>query len=203
MTPPPNLSDLVEKAHNGDRSALDRLLEVYRERLESHIVFRLGAALRGKVEIDDVVQDTLLKAFESFRRFEWQGEGSLFRWLCGIAENRLLDLADRHRRKLQLRLDRDVRASGESPSVGVRREERFDRLEESLAKLSEDHRKVILLARIEGLPLAVVAERMNRTPNAAAQLLWRALQKLRLHFGDTESLHLPPRRVTGELRDDG
>ena len=52
-----------------------------------------------------------------------------------------------------------------------------------------------LLARIEGLSLAEVAERMNRSQGAVAQLLWRALRALRDRFGDTESFHLPERRL--------
>jgi hypothetical protein len=41
------------------------------------------------------------------------------------------------------------------------------------------------------------------TPNAVSQRLWRALRKLREEFGDTESFHLPQRRLGGREVDDG
>ncbi len=80
-----------------------------------------------------------------------------------------------------------------SPSKNVRRNERFDRLENALNNLSDDHRKVIVLARIERLGINDVARRMNRSANAVKKLLARALLELRQSFGDTESLHLPDR----------
>jgi len=55
-----------------------------------------------------------------------------------------------------------------------------------------------MLVRIEGLQIKEAAERMNRTPKAVAHLLARALKQLKERFGDTESLHLPPRRLRKE-----
>jgi RNA polymerase sigma factor (sigma-70 family) len=69
-------------------------------------------------------------------------------------------------------------------------------LQRALESLSPDHREVILLARVEGLSMKEIAERLHRSPNAVVQLLWRALKKLRDAFGETESLHLPPRRLS-------
>ena len=86
----------------------------------------------------------------------------------------------------------------DSPSKNLRRNERFDRLKDSLESLSPEHREVILLMRIEGLPVEEVAKRMNRSPKATRQLLWRALKDLRESFGDTESLGLPERRLGEE-----
>jgi RNA polymerase sigma factor (sigma-70 family) len=83
------------------------------------------------------------------------------------------------------------------------REERFARLRAALERLDADHRKVILLARIEKLPSREIAERMQRSPQAVAQLLSRALRKLRENFGRTESLHLPDRTLGREGGTDG
>ncbi len=82
-----------------------------------------------------------------------------------------------------------------SPSKGMRRDERFERLKEALEDLTPEYREVILLARIERLPGKEIAKRLDRSPAAAAQLLSRALKKLRENFGDTESLNLPQRSI--------
>ena len=50
--------------------------------------------------------------------------------------------------------------------------------DDALARLSDSHREVILLSRIEGLPAKDVAERMGRTENAVYLLLGRALKRL-------------------------
>jgi len=80
----------------------------------------------------------------------------------------------------------------------MRRDERFERLQAALDSLSPDHREVITLARLKGLRGEEIAKRMNRSPNAVAQLLSHALKNLKEAFGDTESLHLPLRRLSSE-----
>ena len=48
----------------------------------------------------------------------------------------------------------------------MRRDERWERLRSSLEALSPDHREVIELARLEGLKINDIAERMGRSPGA-------------------------------------
>ncbi len=202
MTPTQSVEQLVKEAQAGHRAAFDELSSRLRSAVLERVRQRVGDRLRVHVEPEDILQETFLRAFESIELFRWNGDNSFLRWLNGIAENRILYHADRLKRSRVFRLDRDVRDSRTSPSRGIRRKERFEKLEKALERLSPKHREVILLARIEGLPVKEVAKRTGRTPNATAQLLWRALQKLRETFGDTESLHLPNRRLD-EGRQDG
>ena len=195
---PDTTPTLIRKAQDGDRSAFDQLAERHRSRVEAFIHSRLGAALRKKVEPDDILQETFLRAFRSLTRFEGRDDDSFFGWLCGIVVNAIYEVAKREKRDVIVPLA-DEPPSGEiSASHAARRNERFDRLEESLNALSPDHRQVILLARVERLPMRTVAQKMNRSTKAATQLLWRALQKLKATFGSTDSFHLPPRSLTGE-----
>jgi RNA polymerase sigma-70 factor (ECF subfamily) len=154
---------------------------------------RIGSHLKTRVEANDVVQETFTRAVQILSTFVWQGEGSFLRWIKAIASNEILRLAKRERRREFISIDlTEEPAGGSSPSQGIRREERFSRLESALEGLSPEHKEVILLARIQGLRLAEVAKRMGRSPNAVAQLLGRALAKLKDAFGDTASLSLPP-----------
>jgi RNA polymerase sigma-70 factor (ECF subfamily) len=195
---------LVSRAQSGDRSAFDALVNLYEHRLTALIHSRLGSGLARHVDAEDILQDSLTKAFESLGRFEWDGEESFLRWLGGIAEHRIRDAARRHRAKGVLPLDIDVADSGVSPSRVERRKERRARFEKVLEQLSPDYRQAIVLARIEGLSIEEVARRMNRSPNAVSHLLLRALRKLRTRFGDTESLHLADRGSTpGAGSDEG
>ncbi len=187
---------LVRRAQDGDRDALDALDEYYRARVEHFVKTRLGVLLKQHVEADDIVQETFLQAFKSIPRFRWQGEDSFVRWLNGIAEHVILKLADRFKRHQKLSLERDVPAGSHgAPSKAPRREERFARLQKALDILSPDQKEAILLSRIDGLRVKEIADKMNRTQNAVLLLISRGLSKLKDNFGETESLHLPPRSL--------
>lgn len=200
----PEVKVLVEKAQAGDPLAADALMGAHKERLASFVRTRLGQRLRDRVEVEDAVQETFLRALRSLERFQWQGPDSFFRWLCSVAEFLIRDLARKHSRDDEQPLHRELPTVDASPSKAVRRDERFDRLQDSLASLSPEYREVVSLVCLQGLRVKEAAERMGRTPGAVRNLLLRAMRKLRGSFGDTESLHLPDRSLeTGEGSDDG
>ncbi len=200
--------DLVRKARAGDRQAFDLLIDRHRDRLLALIEARLGPGQRARTEAEDVFQEAALRAFESLERFEWRDEGSLFRWLASIATHRILELASKAARSHEEPL-RDqaceIAGSDPTPSQSLRREERFDRLEEALETLPAPYREVLIMARLDGLPIQEIARRLGRSPNTVSQTLLRGLRKLRKAFGDTESFSLPPLRSLRkeEGRDDG
>ncbi len=186
---------LVSSAQNGDREALERLVSRDRARLRALVASRLTAHVVLGVDVDDVYQETLLRAFTSMSKLEWRGEDSFLRWAGGIAEHVILDLARQRARERKTSLESDVPDSAVSPSHALRRDERFERLQDSLKRLSPEHREVIVLTRVERLNFDEAAKRMGRTPEAVKQLLYRALKQLKAEFGDTESFHLPERSL--------
>jgi RNA polymerase sigma-70 factor (ECF subfamily) len=186
---------LVDRARAGDREAFNTLVTEFRGQLEGTLRALPGHNLRHIVDLEEVVQETFVRAFESIRDFEWRGDGSFSAWLRGIARNIVVDAIRRKRPSHGLQVVERTAADDVSPSRSARRDERFQRLQRALEGLRPDHREVLTLSRIEGLPIREVAARMNRSPNAVKQLLSRALKALRSSFGDTESLHLPGRRL--------
>ncbi len=160
----------------------------------------MGESLKAKTGVEDLLQETLMRAFGSIEKFRWQGEESFYRWLGSIAEHLIRNAAQK---KTWSRLEaKDVTATQESPSKVLRREERFDRLEKALGGLNADQRKAITLSRLEGLKVKEIAARMNRSEDAVHKLLARAVLNLRRSFGDTESLALPDRKFLMEERSD-
>ena len=192
MTSDRATEERVEAARRGDRGAFDQLVGGVQHELRAFVVSRLGPIVRQQVEPEDVVQETLLKAFESIKRFQWNGSQSLKNWLFAIAEH-LIRNTSRKRTLPTGGSSLSLQSNEPSPSRAMRREERLDRLRDSLKSLSSDHRLVVELSRIEGLKIKDIAERMDRSPGAVKQLLSRALDNLREGFGDTESLNLPDR----------
>jgi RNA polymerase sigma-70 factor (ECF subfamily) len=195
--------ELIARAQAGDREAVERLIAEHRAPLEASVRARLGAHLRTEVEVDDVLQETYVQALSSVESFQWAGEGSFLRWLRGVAEHVILNLARRQRNDPILYLEQDRPHGGPSPSRHLRRRERLDRLQDAVEGLPPDYREAVLLVRIEGLRIQDAAARMGRTPKAVKHLLARALARLKDTLGDTESLSLPPSplRDGGGLRD--
>ncbi len=194
MAEPNTTRDLAQRAASGDRQAFEGLVDLYSPRIAALARARLGKQALQQTDAADVVQETFAKAFQHIERLSWHGESAFFGWLASIAENVVLRVVQKAKRA-PLQLERDVPGSGASPSKSFRREERWDRLQEPLNALPPDHREVIVLARIEKLEMKEIALRMNRSPNAVKKLLARALDELKKRFGDTESLHLPDRRL--------
>lgn len=193
-----DIAQLVGRAKAGDRCAFDELVEATRGRLAAVLRSTLSQDLHRVVEIDEVIQETFVRAFESIEGFQWRGEGSFSAWLRGIARNIVMDAIRKKRPDHGLQVVERAPAGDVSPSRAARRDERFDRLELAMEKLSPPHREVLVLSRIKGLPIREIAQRMERSPDAVKQLLSRALKALRSSFGDTESLHLPDRRLGGD-----
>ena len=68
---------LIESVRDGDRGAFESLTRGFRQRLVGLIHTRLGESLRSKVDIDDVVQETLLRAFRSIDRYQHRDDTPL------------------------------------------------------------------------------------------------------------------------------
>jgi len=198
MTDIPDTRVLLEQAQSGSRESFDIFVHRFGPRIDALIASRLGRAQRTASGPEDVKQEALLRAFQAIQRFSWRGEESFLHWLGTIVEHVILKNQERWRYRAALSLHGELFIEQASPSKVMRREERFERLKTALDRLSPEHREVILLARIEKLPGREIARRMGRSPQAVAQLLSRALRKLRETFGDTGSLTLPDRSLGEE-----
>lgn len=179
-----------------DRRELDQIIELYRDDLGRFVASRVKTK-SPRLDANDVLQETLLRAYKLFCKCEWRGERALFSWFCGIALHVIQEM-DRRFLRINNDMPPDPDQNESTPSRVLRRKERFKRLEASIEKLSEDERRVIKLMRIEGIPLPQVAQMMNRSERGVYQLLWRSMKKLKVVFGDTVSLRLSDDRLNTE-----
>jgi RNA polymerase sigma-70 factor (ECF subfamily) len=187
---------LLRLARKGDGVALGRLLEMYRNYLALLARLQIGRRLRGKVDPEDLVQETFLKAHRDFPLFHGASEAQLAAWLRQILSTSLARSVRRYlgtqRRDVRLErelaaeleqssqaLERGLEAAGASPSQLVSDREQAVRLADALERLPDDYREVLLLRHFEGLSFPDVANRMNRTVAGVKNVWARALARLR------------------------
>ena len=82
------------------------------------------------------------------------------------------------RRERAIKTDLPLTDRRSGPVTAADRRDRLGQLEGAMMRLSGDHRDVIMLSRIEGLPAKDVGDRMGRSENAVYLLLSRALKRL-------------------------
>ncbi|MBC8468442.1 MAG: sigma-70 family RNA polymerase sigma factor [Planctomycetes bacterium] len=186
---------LVVLAKNGDKSALNQLYGIYAERVRWMVRFRMGKELRSKLESMDVVQDTLIHALNDLHDFTYKNEGDFVRWLSTIAENVLRgNLKKLHAYKRDIR--REVPIGGYGPTTGSRfvgnlgpieattpsmvmsKKEDLIKLENAIDQLKPEHRRVIVLAKIDGLSYKEIGKKLGKSADAAGMLLSRAMLAL-------------------------
>ena len=160
--------------------------------------------VQAKLDPSDLVQQSMLEAYRAFGTFQGKTEAEWLAWLRRILMHNATDLA-RHfggtdKRQISLevslggpecggRLQNPLEPAddGMSPSEQLLLCERELQLAEGLARLPADHRQVILLRNLQGLPFDEVAQRMGRS-RPATQMLWmRALRGLQAILKETMS----------------
>jgi RNA polymerase sigma-70 factor, ECF subfamily len=190
MEPVTSSHGLIERIRNGDGEAFTALFNRYRPRLAVLIHYRMGLELRRLVEVDDILQETLLKAFRDFDQFTYRSPGSFMSWLARIADHVMADLARSQGRQKRhavemLRFRSASNPSGpepvdsKTPSRVLAEEESVRGLLEKLNSLPDDYRQAILLMKVEGLSTQEAAERLGKSNQATALLLHRALKRFR------------------------
>ena len=100
--------DLLQRAKSGDADVFAELFESLRPQLLRIIHGKLSPTIRQRVDPEDVLQDTFVRASHSVERFAWRGNGSFHRWIESIVTHVVLDVVRRQRRRADLQLDDDT-----------------------------------------------------------------------------------------------
>lgn len=153
--------DLVARWKAGDQRAATLLVERHAPPLA-----RFVASVGARHDVEEVVQDTFVRAFASLDSF--RGDSSLRTWLFTIARRLVLDRrrAERRRGEQVEVHDDDVRTEYDSLDVVVADETRR-RLEAAMKKLSPTQREVFTLRVSEGLSYKEIADAVDTTEGAA------------------------------------
>ncbi len=187
---PTSTYGLLERIRAGDEAAFTILFRKYSPRLAAVIHYKLGHKLQGRVEVEDILQETFVTALRQLPGFSYRGPGSFMKWLSRIAEHVIVDSARYHARQkrspessIGLRSESNPEGAeavdSTTPSRIFASRERLDRLIVRLDALPEELRAVVIMAKLECLSTGEIADRLGRTRAAVAVLLHRAVQRLR------------------------
>ncbi len=171
---------LIADCLGGRRDAFGELVTRYQTRL-------YNAALRLVQSPDDaadVVQDAFLSAYQAIHTFK--GDAEFFTWLYRIAFNTAISLKRKNRPAVSLGdhagetgIDPDDPSEYVKPGAALERSEDERQLNEAIARLSPEHREVLLLKDIEGLKYEDIAELLGVPIGTIRSRLHRARLELR------------------------
>lgn len=162
MRKPDEDKDLVERARGGDTAAFDELVVKYTPRLYG-LVYHMTS---NREDTHDILQEVFAKAYRSLKRF--QGKSAFYTWIYSIAVNMSLNFLKKRGRQRKLSLD-DLDLAIENDEEFIETTSRTDpvreanlhelqqRLNAAMQALSDDHRAVVTMFDIQGLPHAEIS----------------------------------------------
>ncbi|VTR94947.1 rna polymerase sigma factor : RNA polymerase sigma factor OS=Blastopirellula marina DSM 3645 GN=DSM3645_09692 PE=3 SV=1: Sigma70_r2: Sigma70_r4_2 [Gemmata massiliana] len=171
---------LIADCLAGQWDAFGELVSQYQARL-------YNSALRlvlSPEDAADVVQDTFLSAYQALHTFK--GDAEFFTWLYRIAFNTAISL--KRKKKPSVSLESHTRETGldpndpseyVKPSAAIERTEDERQLSDAIARLSTEHRDVLVLKDLEGMKYEEIAEVLGVPIGTIRSRLHRARLELR------------------------
>jgi len=180
---------LVTRAQAGDASAFDELVVKYSPRLYG-LIYNMTA---NHEDTNDLLQDVFAKAYRAIKGF--RGKSSFYTWIHTIAVNMTLNFLKKRGRRYHLSLD-DVDSSIQhdkefieltSTSSPVRDADLTElqrRLNEAMMKLSEEHRAVVTMFHIQGMPHAEISKILGVSEGTVRSRLFYANRQLQNYLDE-------------------
>ncbi len=163
--------ELIARVREGRIDEFGRLVSLYEGAL-----FRIVGNIVPSALVEDVVQEAFLSAFRNLRRFD-PALGAFRTWLFRIARNHALN-ACKKKRELPME-EPPVVVDPHTPMDDLLRREAFQQLDRALAELSFHERVIFVLAELEGLPYAEIAQIEGLRLGTVKSRLARARARLR------------------------
>ncbi len=182
-TPESTDEQLVDRTKAGDARAFDDLVVRFSPRLYG-LIYHMTASHE---DTNDLLQEVFAKAYRSIRGF--QGKSSFYTWMHTISVNMTINFLKKRNRRNTMSLD-DIdngilndpdfiaATSNGDPSHSANLSELQKKLNESLLKLSHEHRAVVTMFDIQGMPHAEIAKILKVSEGTVRSRLFYAHKQL-------------------------
>ena len=174
---------LVARCQEGDPSAFDELVKKYQKSVINLVYHYFG---HGN-DIEDIAQKIFIKVYFSLQKFDLKRP--FFPWLYRISINQCYDeLRHKKRSRTYTFSELSLEDAGSIERLINQADntlpdeneiEMQATLYRMLDQLSDQHRKVIILRDIEGIPYSEIAEILKCTEQAARLKVFRARNRLK------------------------
>ncbi len=164
--------ELARRSQAGDTEAFGELVTRYRDKIFT-MVHRM---VRNEHDARDLAQEGFLKAWQSIHRFE--GRSSFYTWLYSITVNLTINSLRRKGRCEEVELNDAIPSLLPGPGMNYQRTEIREHVNAALAKLSPEHRAVIVLKELEDLPYHEIAQVLNLSMGTVMSRLFYGRKKL-------------------------
>ncbi len=181
----PTDEELVARTQAGEAVAFDKLVIKYSPRLYG-LIYHMTS---NHEDTNDLMQDVFAKAYRSMGGFK--GRSSFYTWLHQIGVNMTINFVKKRGRRFHLSLDdvdsgiQNDREFLELTSTGhgdpVREtnlSELQRRINEAMQKLSPDHRAVVTMFDVQGMPHAEISKILGVSEGTVRSRLFYAHQQL-------------------------
>jgi len=179
--------EYVARTQAGDALAFDELVVKYTPRLYG-LVYNMTS---NHEDSNDLLQEIFAKAFRSINGF--RGKSSFYTWIHSIAVNMTINFLKKRGRRFQVSLD-DVDlniqndkefielTAGSSPVREADLGELQQKLNEAMLKLSPEHRAVVTMFDIQGMPHAEISKILGVSEGTVRSRLFYAHRQLQGHL---------------------
>jgi len=166
--------------HDATDEQVEWLVETY-----GRLVFRIAMAITHDHDLaDDVVQDTMFKAWTSLP--SWDGDVPV-KWLRTVARNEAISIMRKERRSITSEnLDHTADRANETERI-VEGRQMLDAMKLAMESLDEVSRTMIVLRESDDLGYEEIAYVVGLSPSAVKAKLYRARHQLRTQLRDWES----------------
>jgi RNA polymerase sigma-70 factor, ECF subfamily len=164
--------ELTRRSQAGDTEAFDELVTKYRTKLFT-MVCRI---VRNEHDAWDLAQEGFLRAWKSIHQFE--GRSSFYTWLASITLNLAIYWLRRKVHREEIEFNEAIPSSLASPRVEYQRAEIREQVNKALARLSPEHRAVMVLKEVDGLQYREIAEILDLSMGTVMSRLFCARKKL-------------------------
>lgn len=173
---------LVKASQKGDTKAFEELVARHRDK----VFARAFSMLRNEEEAVDLSQEAWVKAWQRLEQF--QGDSSFLTWMTRITINLCLDQIRRNKRRRTESIEqmdeetggveRQMPVDNPNPTEGLEQGELREKIDEALAKLSYEHRTVLIMHEFEDLEYKEIARRMECSIGTVMSRLFYARRKM-------------------------